>query len=231
MLRGASDYGYGTYRTARRGAVERHGVAATLYVMAWFLDYVVTTWPRMFAALLQRRGRLLIIDRYYVDQAVNMSVTLGHDRWIEILTRVFEVLLPAPSHGILLQVSGKVAYSRKDDIKSIEYLEERQELYRAIAERRKFFNVDATKRRTGCSGGLGLVAREGLICWPPRQAKAKRGPLVSREQLRCRRLGFLGQDGDAAGPPWLRPIVVLRLETRVCEIYRARGVQFLVIPW
>ncbi len=92
-----------------------------------------------------------------------MAVTLGHQRWARKIIRVFEAVLPIPSHGVLLRVTGEVAYARKRNIQSVEYLRERQRLYERIAGERGFVVVDANQpAQAVCEDVLALVRSEGL---------------------------------------------------------------------
>lgn len=144
MLRGESEYaGYEGYRMAKQRATKRFGFATAIYMALWFLDYIVTTWPRVLWAQFRCGKRLLIVDRYYLDQAVNMAVTLGRHELAGRIARVFEAILPTPSHGVFLKVSDDVAYARKDDIQSVEFLRERQSLYEKVAGERGFGVIDA----------------------------------------------------------------------------------------
>ena len=164
ILRRESEYwGYVGYRGAKQRAANRCGLAAALYVALWCGDYVVTTWPRVFRARRSPGKRLLIVDRYYLDQAVNMTITLGHQRWTGRIIRVFEALLPTPSHGVLLRVTEEVADARKRDIQSVEFLQERQRLYEQLAGERGFVVIDADRPAEAvCEDVLALVRSEGL---------------------------------------------------------------------
>ncbi|MBN1567874.1 MAG: hypothetical protein JXA73_08495 [Acidobacteria bacterium] len=122
----------------------RYPILAILYCGAWCADFVLVTWLRLLVlAPLTRQRR--VIDRYFLDVAINISSSLGWD--IEHAMKIAKVLahlLPKPSCIVYLRVPAETAYSRKKDIPHIEYLNEREAFYRAVSEKIGAIVVDGT---------------------------------------------------------------------------------------
>ena len=123
---------YAGYRQHKSSFVKRHPLLSWLYAAIWVTDYVVATWWRLARARLS--GGTLVVDRYYPDVAVNVSEMLDYSvtRMISLI-RLMGVLLPSSQMTLWLDLPEDVAFARKSDIPSIQYLVERRARYRHAA--------------------------------------------------------------------------------------------------
>jgi dTMP kinase len=132
LLRRASPGGdYRAYSARKSEMSRRHRPLALLYAGVWLFEYVVATHLR----LLRHRvsARELVVDRYYPDIAVNVSQTLDlSEAQMICLVERLGLVLPRPSAIFWVDLPEEIAYSRKSDIPSIDYLRERRRRYAAL---------------------------------------------------------------------------------------------------
>lgn len=115
-----------------------------IYCAVWLVDQAWQAWFKLLWARL--RGRTLIMDRYYLDSVVNVGVLLGNDLDGMLATaRRVERFLPRPDLFLFLNVSEVVAYQRKNDIPSPEYLRERKARYLQLAGPYGFQQLNADR--------------------------------------------------------------------------------------
>jgi dTMP kinase len=95
---------------------------------------------------LARKTRVIILDRYVYDTFIDIDSAFGAggselDRLLgSSLLRWF----PRPEKVILIEISPGEAMKRKDDIPSIQYLEERHGLYDRVADAVEAVRIDGT---------------------------------------------------------------------------------------
>lgn len=135
---------------SRAGAYEQHlsfkrrvfrlGVVRRAWEWLASFDYGVQTIPRIVAA--GRAAELVIADRYYQDALVDMGANYGTQ---PPRARGLFRLFPHPDHVIVLDAPEEVAFDRKHDVPSIDYLRQRRPLYLELAKRHGWSVVDATQ--------------------------------------------------------------------------------------
>jgi thymidylate kinase len=123
---------YAGYRNRKSSFVKRHPFLSRVYAAIWVADYVVATWWRLAAA--RANGGTLVVDRYYPDVAVNVSEMLEYSvaRMLS-LVRLMGRLLPYSQMTVWLDLPETVAFARKSDIPSLQYLIERRSRYVHVA--------------------------------------------------------------------------------------------------
>lgn len=92
--------------------------------IAW-LDYSLRIFPTLSLAI--RMYDLVILDRYVYDVAVNFS--LNSKKNSKKLLKNFFRIFPEPDVTFLIDVPEEIAYKRKDDIPSFEYLSIQRKYY------------------------------------------------------------------------------------------------------
>lgn len=129
VMRGTDQFAdYGEYARAKSRAVSTYRRFGRLYAFLWMADYVAGTWMRLLPHL--GRDRLLVMDRYLLDQVVNVADSAGlSDAQLLRLARRMRRLLPEPAAYVYIDLPVEAAFARKDDIPSIEYLAERRRRY------------------------------------------------------------------------------------------------------
>lgn len=134
---------YGKYIKKKTGFSTNHRVLGTIYALLWLIDYSMQAFFKVNRVV--GRHQVVIIDRYIYDIMVNVSITAG---WpVETLTNFCEIMLkihPKPDFVIFLDLPEEIAFSRKNDIQSIEYLKERRDRYHLLSKRYHFHIIDAT---------------------------------------------------------------------------------------
>jgi thymidylate kinase len=109
---------------------------ATRLLWSWLVaaDQVATfTFRARLPALL---GRVVVLDRYAYDAAVEMHLSLPPDaRWSQLAIRVMLGVVPIPQLGYLLEVPDDVARARNPDEVWQPEIEEQRGQYLALARR------------------------------------------------------------------------------------------------
>lgn len=106
---------------------------------AWF-DYFLRVFPNLLLSLY--RYNLVILDRYIYDVVVGFSINTNKDG--EGLLRRFFYIFPKPDIAFLIDVPEEVAYARKEDIPSVEYLHEKRKMYKKIEQEFEMVILDGT---------------------------------------------------------------------------------------
>lgn len=108
---------------------------AIVYTVAILVDYYAQIWLKLLPHLFSRR--VVILDRYVYDTIISdLTVHLNYspaqtEKAIERGLR----WLPTPMLTALIDLSEEVAFSRKDDVPHIEYLQERRRWYLQLESR------------------------------------------------------------------------------------------------
>lgn len=128
---------------AKKSGMKRLAFLRPVYFAVTVVDYVPQVlwkvwWPRL-------RGKIVICDRYYHDLVLDFGVTsvLPIDSTLRIL-RWADRWFPRPDLLYWVNVPAAVAFSRKTDIPSTAYLEERAEIYRRFVEVLDARTIDGT---------------------------------------------------------------------------------------
>ena len=129
--------------SATKGTVLRHSRLSAIYQYLALTDYIVQTWFRVGLPL--ARGWNVVCDRYIYDLVAGIGVLLDYptDRMLALLRRCL-ALVPRPHLVYLLDLPEALAYQRKDDIVSLDFLTVRRDTYLAMARRHEFTVLDAT---------------------------------------------------------------------------------------
>jgi thymidylate kinase len=144
LMRGTGQFrNYSKYTERKQQQARRLRLASRLYGFIWATDYVLVTWLRM---LFTGTGQYRVIDRYFLDVAVNIAASLGFsDEEFRGLVRRMSRFFPAPDLFIYIDVPPETAFQRKSDIPSPLYLEERRRRYLMLADAFGFRIIDGTK--------------------------------------------------------------------------------------
>ena len=132
---------YAVYRERKSAASGRHKIFSRIYVLIWILDYMLQLFFRV--SLPKLLGKYLVVDRYVFDAVLNISLTA--DLSLRTSYRIIDLLLkiiPKPDVVFIIDLPEEVAFSRKDDIQSVDYLRERRHLYLKMADRYRFLKLD-----------------------------------------------------------------------------------------
>jgi len=112
-----------------------------IFTYAAWIDYFLRVFPNLLKSLY--KYDLVILDRYVYDVAIGFSINTKND--CEKLLRRFFYIFPKPDTTFLIDVPEEVAYTRKDDIPSVEYLHEKRKIYKKIGDEFEMIGLDGTK--------------------------------------------------------------------------------------
>lgn len=151
---------YQSYKKRKDSVVAKRKLTASVYKWAFYADVVMQALPKILAA--KARSRTVVVDRYYLDWVVNLSVMFNSDTEAMLREAAWlERLLPRADLHVLLDLPEEVAFGRKDDIQSIGYLAERRSRYHALINHYGFRVIDANRRPEVVREDVAqLVARE-----------------------------------------------------------------------
>ena len=112
----------------------KNRILSSIYQSLLLLDYSIQIFIKVAFPL--SLGRNIVCDRYVYDTictdlAVDLDYSVQETKWI--LEKCI-ILFPRPDVTFLVDVPEEIAYTRKNDIPSIDYLKERRKIYLSIAK-------------------------------------------------------------------------------------------------
>lgn len=116
-----------------------------LWLGAFFIDYGLQILVKVRFKLI-RKG-LIISDRMFYDSVIDQAINLGRNKkWLlDSLDSVWmKIVFPKPDMVMYIDCPEEIAFSRKDDAPDLEYLVDRRELYKLMAEKYKWISIDGT---------------------------------------------------------------------------------------
>lgn len=155
FLRGTNMFeDYGRYSSTKNNAIKRHSFLFTVYRYILLFDYFLQLLFRVRLPFML--GKNIVCDRYVYDTVItDLSVDMNYSKSeIRKLIRLFFYLAPKPDLAFLIDLPEEIAFQRKDDTPSIEYLRERRNIYLDVGREEGMVVLDGRKR---------LDELEGLI--------------------------------------------------------------------
>ena len=135
--------GYKEYSNTRRG-VFGNPLLSTAYRYLLLLDHTLQILARIGLPLML--GERVICDRYIHDTVVDLAADLNYsEAKVANMLRNALRLLPKPDIVFLIDVPEEIAYQRKDDIPSIDFLRERKMIYLDIGKKCNMTILDSNK--------------------------------------------------------------------------------------
>jgi thymidylate kinase len=123
---------YGDYVKRKEQISLRHKTLCRLYRLLLLFDYM----PQVFFKITLPLwfGRRLVVDRYIYDVVINLGLNIHYSppQYLEDV-ELFYRLFPRPDFSVFLDTDEDVAYARKTDIPSIDFLRERRGIYSFLA--------------------------------------------------------------------------------------------------
>ncbi len=134
---------YRSYLSFTQGIFKQR-LVRTAWLHLSLLEHMGEIWTKVVPHLLS--GRIVVCDRYIYDRLVNIAVLCNTGP--EELTRQLRLArwywVPQPTKWFFIDVAAEVAFSRKDDVPDVLFLQRRVPLYRAIADTFKLERLDGT---------------------------------------------------------------------------------------
>jgi thymidylate kinase len=136
---------YSEYSTTKQKAMMRHSFLLKFYNQILWLDYMLQILFKVSLPL--TLGKNIVCDRYIQDTVItDLSIDMNYsDReTAQYLHRALR-FVPKPDINFLVDLPEEVAYLRKNDVPSINYLKVRRKTYLYIAREWKMTILDGTK--------------------------------------------------------------------------------------
>ncbi len=124
--------------------VFRNRFTGLLYTSFMLVDYI---WQLLYKFWLPHIRRInLVCDRYSYDTIIDLTVDLAYSiDTCQRLLKIFHLLAPRPDVTFLIDLPVEVAFGRKEDIPSLEYLRRRRELYNHVSGKYGFITLDGVE--------------------------------------------------------------------------------------
>ncbi|HUU41841.1 MAG TPA: hypothetical protein VMW42_12970 [Desulfatiglandales bacterium] len=124
---------YEPYVKQKEVLSSQHPFLSALYRILLAIDYAPQVVWKICVPL--ALGKRLVVDRYIYDVVINLGLNLNYsfDQYRKDISLFFRIF-PIPDMSIFLDTDEHTAFSRKDDVPSIDYLKERRSLYLYLAE-------------------------------------------------------------------------------------------------
>lgn len=129
----------------KKEAIKKHSFLYWIYRNILLLDYFLQLLFKVKLRLIF--GKNLVCDRYVYDTVINdvaVDVGLSNSEIKDLIKKLFYVA-PKPDIAVLIDLPEEIALQRKNDIPSLEYLQERRKIYLAIANEFKMMILDGTE--------------------------------------------------------------------------------------
>ena len=136
---------YTLYSSTKRTASKKHPVLARLYQHLLLFDYFFQILFKIKLPLLF--GKNIVCDRYIYDTIVtDLSVDFNYSEE-DVKKSLYKILslFPKPDITFLVDLPEEIAYQRKDDVPSIDYLRDRRETYLHIGKECRMIILDGAR--------------------------------------------------------------------------------------
>lgn len=146
FLRGKDIFeNYKDYTGTKKSASKKHPFLASRYQRILWFDYFFQIFFKIKLPLLF--GKNIICDRYIYDTIVtDLSVDFNYSEEDAKNSLSKLSLFPTPDITFLVDLPEEIAYQRKDDVPSVDYLKDRRGIYHHIGEKYGMVILDGAKK-------------------------------------------------------------------------------------
>lgn len=133
---------YSEYSNIKQEAIKKHSALSEIYKGIMLFDYLIQISINVTLPLIL--GKSIVCDRYVFDTIVtDISVDMDYskEKTMRLLSKLLN-LFPKPDMTFLIDVSEEIAFQRKDDTPSVEYLTERRVAYLEVAKEYNMILLD-----------------------------------------------------------------------------------------
>jgi dTMP kinase len=137
---------YSEYTNVKRKAIKKHSFLSKIYQRILLFDYILQISFKVKLPLVF--GKNIVCDRYIYDTVITdlfVDMSYSKDRVMRLLNILLR-FFPVPNMSFLIDVPEEIAYNRKDDTPSIEYLKERREMYLEVGKEYRMMILDGSKK-------------------------------------------------------------------------------------
>ncbi len=143
---------YAGYVNTKRN-LSKNAILLTTYQYLLLFDYFLQVFQKVRIPLMQ--GEVIVCDRYIHDTVADLAVDYGYsDEETQKTLRSYLRLFPKPDLVLILDLPEELAYQRKGDVPSMDYLAERRKIYLNMGKDYNIVALDATK---------GLIELEDIV--------------------------------------------------------------------
>jgi dTMP kinase len=145
---------YEQYSNVKNRAIKQHSFLFTVYRRILLFDYLLQILFRVRIPFML--GKTIVCDRYVYDTIItDLSVDMNYSKSeiTDLIKRLF-CIAPRPDLAFLIDLPEEIAFQRKDDTPSIEYLRERRHIYLDVGKEEGMLVLD---------GSIDLTEIENLI--------------------------------------------------------------------
>lgn len=136
---------YVDYSNTKKAATKNHVILCAIYQYFVIVDYLLQSIYKIKIPLIF--GKNIICDRYIYDTiATDLAVDLNYteEKALQIMNKM-ERFFPKPNKVIFIDIPVEVAFQRKDDIPSIQYLKDRINFFNILVDSCNSIRLDGTK--------------------------------------------------------------------------------------
>lgn len=136
---------YTQYSNTKRGAMKRNSFLLWIYKNILLFDYSLQLLFKVRLPLML--GKNIICDRYVYDTVItDLSVDMNYSTSeIRDLIKRFFYIIPTPDLVFLIDLPEDIAFQRKSDTPSIEYLREIRNIYLDVGKEEEMVVLDGDK--------------------------------------------------------------------------------------
>lgn len=120
---------YKEYSNIKRKAIERNSFLFTFYRYILMFDYSLQILLKIRLPLML--GKNIVCDRYVYDTVItdlSVDMNYSYSEVRDLIKKCF-YMAPKPDLAFLIDLPEEIAFQRKNDTPSIEYLKERKKIY------------------------------------------------------------------------------------------------------
>ena len=126
------------------GSKGKPGIVMSIYQYVTLIDYTIQLFLKVWIP--KKQGYVVICDRYIYDTIIAFDITFDYsEKKYNNLFGFFYRLAPKPDVFFIVDVPPEVAFGRKDDIPSVEFLLKPRAKYKAMAKTVNALQLDGTK--------------------------------------------------------------------------------------
>ena len=135
LLKGKNIFSdYTNYKNTKKYLSKNYPILAWIYQALLLFDYFIQIFLNIKIRLLL--GKNIICDRYIYDVVItDLSVDFNYsEKDVRKVLHYILLLLPKPDVVFLIDLPEEIAYRRKNDIPSIDYLRDRRRTYLSLSK-------------------------------------------------------------------------------------------------
>lgn len=135
---------YKKYIEEKRSIMKKHQTLTKLFISLILIEYFIEIFIKIIIP--RKMGFSIIVDRYVYDTVINdlaIDLDLTKEETHKIIKKFLKIL-PNPDITFFVNVSEEIAFKRKNDIPSINYLKMRNKYYQELVNFKEVIKLDGS---------------------------------------------------------------------------------------